>query len=299
MRKASIVIEELTEKEKNLQEQIENTTDAETKAALQSQLAATQQSKRDFQGFMTQDDIQAAEEANKAIFDARVQMSDFQAKLQEDGGLSVEQMMNVFEGDSEISDFFRRQTSEADKLRLMLAATTNEAQKLKIEVAQAGSNAATSMMQMQMDNGASQEEAAKGTQGVFDRISDMQLYDEDAIRLTMMISEEDSIEAINEGIDRVIASGNIEDFKVPVKISEEDLRKQTLESTQGYSKDNMEASVDIDTAKAFGDYLAKNAGDLAGYSEELETNAEVLRDVVESQGRYDAALKETQESYED
>lgn len=299
MRKASLIIEELTKKEKSLQEQIEKTTDAEKKAALQTELENTQQSKRDFQGFLTADDMQAAEDAMKTTFDARVQMTDFQELLQDKGGLSVEQMMNVFENDSETSDFFNRQTSEADKLRLMLAATTDEAQKLKIELAQSGSNAATSMMQMQMDNGASQEEAEKGTQGIFDRISNMQLYDEDAIRLTAMISEEDSIEAINEGLDRVEASGNIEDFKVPVKVSEEDLRKQTLESTQGYSEDNMEASVDIDTAKAYGDYLAKNAGDLAGYSEELETNADALRDVVEAQGRYDAALEETQKSYDD
>lgn len=61
----------------------------------------------------------------------------------------------------------------------------------------------------------------------------------------------------------------------------------------------MEESVDLETATAFGEYLAQNAEGLKGYSGELETNADALKEVVEEQGRYDAALKETQESYDD
>ena len=176
---------------------------------------------------MTQDDIKAAQEALKTSFEARAQMSDFQQNLQE-AGLSIEQMMHIFEKDSATADFFNMQTSNADKLRLMLAAATDDAQKLRIELAQIGGQAGTDMLAMQMNEGVSQEKAIETTQGVFDRVGALGLDDEQNIELLAKISEADSIDAINEGLKRIEESGNIEDFEVPVKPpTEEELRKQT------------------------------------------------------------------------
>lgn len=232
------------------------------------------------------------------MFGTQAEMDSFQEKLTECGA-DVNAIFKLFEENENTAGYFNILTTQAEKFNAVLSVLQDETQQLAVSAQSSGLDALNNIVRLEQMLGSSQEETQNSAQGIFDRISEMGLYDDEFIQLTAMIADEESIKSINEGLDRIEKSGDLNDFKVHAELSEEELREQTLASTQNYSENNMEASVDIETAKIFGEYLAKNGADVEGYSDELKTNADALHEVVEAQGRYDAALKETADSYED
>lgn len=296
IREANAAIEELDERQQQFKERLDSGDIDQT--IYDDVIADIEDARRSLNAFLASDEIQAAEQAAQTMFDNRVQMSDFQQDLA-DAETDIQAMMNVFANDTDTQKYFTEATSGIERLKLMLSATTDEAQQLSIQFAINAEETASQLERMQFKEnpGISKEEVQANIQDIYNQISDLNLNTEQASTLLIKISHEDSIEAINEGLARIRESGNIDDFEIPVKLNEEELKEQVQNSIDSYSEESFDSDVDIETAQAFADYLSKN--DVEGYSEELHANAEALKEVVEEQGRYDAALEKCQKSYED
>ena len=155
-----------------------------------------------------------------------------------------------------------------------------------------GGEAADNMMGMQVNAGISPEDATATTQGIFDKISELNLDSDQTISLLAKISEADSIDAINEGLARIQESGDIKDFEV--EVDEQSVKDQLA----AIKEEDIDSDIDFEEFQNLSSYLSDTAAEMEGFDAVLEEDADLVSEITEEILRFDSALEDAQDNME-
>ena len=237
-------------------------------------------------------------EAYQAKAENTTQLTEFQNQLKEVGA-DAQEIYNTFANNPDIGNYFTQALTPAEQLDFMIQHVTDSTQQMLLMTQQVGQNSAQNLYQLGLQAGDSSETAAQGAESILNQASaigqEKGFSDDQMLTLYAKLGEAESIEEINEGLRRVKESGNIEDFEINAKLDEQSVKDQI----ENMSTDDLDEDIDADQWKDLAKYISDTAGEMEGFSEALEENADAAGEVAEEMLRYDSALEEASEKMDD
>lgn len=151
-----------------------------------------------------------------------------------------------------------------------------------------------------MNEGMSEDDARAYTENTLGQVASMDnLSGEEKVQVVAMIAEAESTEEINRGLKNIAESGNIEDFEVKGKLSEEDFVERAKRQLSSVTEDMLDDDINFDLFPEMAEHIRSTAKESEELADSLETDADEVQNIAEDILKYDSALERAVSSMED